>query len=82
MYQQHSKVFINRLQKSYFKLLVALEKSNLYKSLLKSFLRKYGLPLDSDINMKYKVDQFVIDITDYIDDIEEFMTHAIKNALI
>ena len=51
------------------KLPIAPEKPISYRSLLKSVLKKSGLPLDSDIRMKYKMDQFVIDITD---DVEEF----------
>ena len=55
------------------------EKPISYQYLLKSVLQKSGLPLDSDICMKYKVDQFVIDINDDVDDLEEFWSHAICN---
>ena len=48
--------------------------------MLKTVLRKYELRLDSDIRMKYKMNQFVIDITDDVDDLEEFLTRAINNA--
>ena len=54
------------------KLHISLEKSISYRSLLKSVLKKSGLPLNSDICIKYKVDQFVIDITDDVYDLEEF----------
>ncbi len=59
---------------------IALEKPISYKSLLKRVVRKYGLPLHSNIRMKYKMNQFVIDITDDVDDLDELLTHAINNA--
>ena len=59
------------------KLPIAPEKPISYRSFFKSVLKKFGLPVDSDIRMKYKVDQFVIDITD---DVEEFWSHAIYNS--
>ena len=62
------------------KLPITPEKPISYRSLLKSVLKKYGLPLDSDICMKYKVDQFVIDITENVDDVEEFWSYAISNS--
>ena len=62
-----------------FKLHVTPQKPISYKSLLNSALRKLRLPLDSDIRMKYKANQFVINIID-VDNLEEFFTNAINNA--
>lgn len=63
------------------KLPVTPEKPLTYKVLLKCIFKKLGLPLDAPIHIKYKVDHYVIDITDDEDDFGEFLCHAISNSL-
>ena len=54
------------------KLLVETEQPLTCKVLLKNIFKKLGLPLDAPICMKYKVDQYAIDINDDVVNFGDF----------
>ena len=43
-----------------------------YQSLLEIVIKKYRLLIDSEIRMKYKVNEVVLEIIDDLDDLENF----------